>query len=104
MSQYLPSGGFEWKTDTSRFTQSFIQKLPYEGDQGYFIEATVSYPDELHNLHDQYPLCPDHKKVSNEDLSQYQIEQARKLGLKYNNGEKLIASLENKENYVFHFW
>ena len=104
MSQCLPIDGFEWEEDLSVFTSDFIKGLEREGTQGFFIEATVNYPKELHNLHDEFPLCPEHREITEEDLSPFQQEQANKLGLRVTKSRKLIASLHNKKKYVFHFW
>ena len=38
---------------------------------GYFLEVEPEYPDELHELHDDYPLAPEKPAVSSDMLSNY---------------------------------
>ena len=33
---------------------------------GYFLEVDLEYPDELHELHNDYPLAPEKIAVSHE--------------------------------------
>ena len=38
---------------------------------GYFLEVDLQYPDELHELHNGYPLASEKLAVSSDILSQY---------------------------------
>ena len=38
---------------------------------GYFLEVDLKYPNELHKLHNDYPLAPEELAVSSEMLSNY---------------------------------
>ena len=38
---------------------------------GYFLEVDLKYPDELHELHNDYPLAPEKLAVSSNMLSKY---------------------------------
>ena len=38
---------------------------------GYLLEADLKYPDELHELHNDFPLAPEKFAVSNDMLSKY---------------------------------
>ena len=51
MSQLLPTGGFKWVNDLSRFTPEEIARLAKSGSKGYLLEVDVKYPKELHDLH-----------------------------------------------------
>ena len=42
-----------------------------KGDTGYFLEVGLEYPDELHELHNDYPLAPEKLAVSSDMLSKY---------------------------------
>ena len=38
---------------------------------GYFPEDDLEYPNELHELHNDYPLAPEKVAVSSDMLSKY---------------------------------
>ena len=48
-----------------------------------FLEVYLAYPEDLHDLHNDYPLAPERNKIGNV--------------------EKLIPKLNNKTNYVAHY-
>ena len=49
----------------------------------YFLEVDLVYTEDLHNLHNDYPLAPERITIENV--------------------EKLISNLNNKTNYVVHY-
>ena len=66
MSEYLPYEGFEWLKNVDEFdVMSISEKHPI----GYFLEVDLEYPDELHELHNDYPLAPEKRAVSSDMLS-----------------------------------
>ena len=70
---------------------------------GYFLEFDLKYPDELHELHNNYPLAPEKRAVSSDMLSNYCKEIADKYEIKVGDVTKLIPNLGNKTNYVVHY-
>ncbi|CAH0555084.1 unnamed protein product [Brassicogethes aeneus] len=80
MSQYLPYGGFKWADPNLDVTQ-----IPDDAPEGYFLEVDLEYPQHLHDLHKDLPLCPEHQKPPNSKLS------------------KLMTTLHNKTKYVIHY-
>ena len=70
---------------------------------GYFLEVDVEYPDELHELHDDYPLAPERLAVSNDKLSKHCKETADKYGIKVGDAKKLIPNLGNKTTCLLHY-
>ena len=105
MSQYLPTGGFEWdkmETDCPEYWTQFIQGQQDEQDEGYIVEVDLEYPSELHDKHDNFPLAPEHLDIKREMLSSYQIELAEELEVKVG-GEKLCLTLNDKKNYICHY-
>ena len=70
---------------------------------GYFLEVDLEYPNELHELHNDYPLAPEKLAVSNDMLSTYCKNIADEYGIKVGNVKKLIPNLSNKTKYVLHY-
>ena len=69
----------------------------------YFLEYDLEYPDELHELHNDYPLAPEKLAVSSDMLSKYCKKIADKYEIKVGDVKKLIPNLGNKTNYVLHY-
>ena len=67
------------------------------------LEVDLEYPEELHDLHNDYPLGPEKVKVTKNMLSDY----CKKIAAKYNIStglvHKLIPTLKNKEKYALHY-
>ena len=65
MSEYLPYSEFEWLKNVDSFDEMSIDK---KSGVGYILEVD---PNELHELHDDYPLAPEKLTVTNNILSNY---------------------------------
>ena len=70
---------------------------------GYLLEVDHEYSDELHELHNDYPLAPEKLAVSSDMLSKYCKTIADKYEIKVGDVKKLILNLGNKTNYVVHY-
>ena len=70
---------------------------------GYFFELDLAYPDELHELHNDYPLAPEKLAVSRDMLSKSSKKIADKYEIKVGDVKKLIPNIGNKTNYVIHY-
>ena len=81
MSQKLPMNGYKWINFFSKFNEDFIKEYDKNSDIGYFFEVDIDYPEKLFNLQKDLPFLPKRKKV--------------------NKVEKLICSIEDKENILF---
>ena len=83
-SQKLPTHGFKWLTSGEMeklFNNQIVQvweKIPC------ILEVDLEYPKKLHDLHNDYPLCPERVECKNKV-------------------EKLIPNLRDKKNYVIHY-
>ena len=83
MSEKLPTHGFKWLTSgemENLFNNQIVQvweKTPC------ILEVDLQYPEELHDSHNDYPLCPERVNCDNV--------------------EKLIPNLRHKKNYVIHY-
>ena len=84
MSEKLPVHSFKWMTNQeieNIFNNQIVQvweKTPC------ILEVDLEYPEELHDLHNDYPLCPERVECDH--------------GVK-----KLIPNLRHKNNYVIHY-
>ena len=94
MSQPLPYGNFKW-VESDRV----IRKR--EGI-GHIYEVDLEYPEELHDLHNDFPCAPEKIKVDDDMLSNYCREIKDKFNISSGNVNKLIPTLNDKENYVLH--
>ena len=63
---------------------------------GYFLEADLEYPDNLHELHNDYPLAPKKFAVSSNMLSKYCKEIADKYGIKVGNIKKIDSEFKQQ--------
>ena len=81
MSQPLPTGEFRWvKCDSN--PNKLVEMFAAKKDYGYLLEVDVSYPKELHDLHNDLPfMC---------------------TKMKINGVEKLIPNLYYKRKYILH--
>ena len=100
MSEYLSYGEFNWLKNVDKFDVNSINE---KSDTGYFLEVDLEYPDELHKLHNDYPLAPEKLTVTNDMLSKYCKEIADKYDIKVGDVKKLIPNLGNKTKYVLHY-
>ena len=73
MSQPLPIKDFKWMNSN---------ELEKWEEHSCILEVDLEYPDDLHDLHNEYPLAPER--------------------IMANKTEKLIPNLNNKEKYVLH--
>ena len=100
MSGYLPYGGFKWLKNVEGFD---VNSISEESPIGYILEVDLEYPDELHELHNDYPLAPEKLAVSSDMLSKYCKKIADKYEIKVGDVKKLIPNLGNKTNYVVYY-
>ena len=70
---------------------------------GCFLEVDLKYPDELHKLHNDYPLTPEKLAVSSDMLSKYCKKFADKNEIKAGDVKKLIQNLGNKTNHEVYY-
>ena len=99
MSQRLPIGEFSW-ADPKDFTAEKVLSLGDEEDYGYLFEVDLRYPSELHDLHNDYPLCPEKMACQ---PSPFMEDMKTQFKLKPARVEKLVPNLNDKKNYVLHY-
>ena len=102
MSQHLPTGNFKWMSD-KEIEQIDLGKYKEDGKKGSILEVDLEYPQELHDIHNDYSICPEKVKVSNDMLSGYSKKIANKLNISIGLVNKLIPTLRDKKEYVLHY-
>ena len=134
MMKRLPYGGYEWMpnwemrvlfngrttmNDSKDFTHvsddfcctSFLEWLNRQvedQDKGFVLEVDIEYPDEIHDMMNDYPVAVERKEVWYTQLSEKQQELfeanygTEKKYTAYRT-RKLLPTLENKRNYVTHY-
>ena len=100
MSEYLPYEKFNWLKYVDELD---VMSINEKSDVGYILEVDLKYPNELHELHNYYPLAPEKRAVTNDILSNYCKSIADKYEIKVGDIKKLIPNLGNKTKYVVHF-
>ena len=101
-SQYLPTGNFKWMSD-KEIKQIDLGKYKADGKKGLILEVDLEYPQELHDLHNDYPLAPEKTKVSSGMLSEYCKKIADKYKISIGLVNKLIPTLRDKKEYMLHY-
>ena len=80
-----------------------VSLLSEKSPIGYILEVHLQYPNELHELHNDYPLAPEKLAVSYDMLSNYYKKTADKYEKKVSDVKKLVPNLGNKTNYILHY-
>ena len=88
MTKFLDGGKWRSKEDSKK---------------GMILEVDLEYPEELHDLHNDYPAAPEKVSVTNDMLSKYCKNISEKFGLSTGLVSKLIPTLGKKEKYVLHY-
>ena len=60
ISQPLPTGGFTWVD----INPAQLFELANRTDKGYLLEVDVSYPEELHDNHNDFPFMCEKMKIN----------------------------------------
>ena len=102
MSQYLPTGGFRWMKQ-NKIENLDLGKYHEESKKGLILEVDLEYPEDLHDIHNDYPLAPEKVKVTENMLSNYCKKIADKYNISTGLVHKLIPTLSKKEKYVLHY-
>ena len=81
-----------------------LGKYKTDGKKGLILEIDLEYPQELHDLHNDYPVAPEKAKVSRKNmLSGYFKKIAEKYNISIGQVNKLIPTLKDKKEYVLHY-
>lgn len=86
MREYLPQKDFVWLT-AEEVINFDVMQVSNTSDIGYVLEVDLTYPDYLHEFHNDFPFCPELMVPPNS---------------KFKN-PKLIPNLNNKHKYIIHY-
>lgn len=95
----LPYSNYKWVPEYKLSTFN-VSKIDLNSDIGYILEVDLEYPSNLHVIHNDYPLAPETKTITEKDLSDYSKKCCDNP--KNYKSQKLITSFEKKEKYVIH--
>ena len=56
-----------------------VNSISENSSNGYILEVDLEYPDELHELHNNYPLAPEKLEIANDMLSKYCSDIAKNM-------------------------
>ena len=102
MGQYLPYSKFKW-LDQKEIDKFDVKAINKNNSPGYILEFDLEYPDELHELHNDYSLAPEKLGISHDMLSKYYNNIANKYDIKNGGVNKLVPNLGNKSKYVLYY-
>ena len=99
MSKFLGTSEFNW-IDNEQFD---LNKYTRDSSKGCVREIDLEYPNELQELHNDYPLALDKIEIRREILSEYQLKIEDLYNILIGNVKKLLPNFINKEKYVIHY-
>ena len=97
MRQYLPISDFKWVKNINE-TEQKLMRIKSNSSTGYILEVDLEYPDELHDVHNDYPLAPEKIIIQKEWLSNYCLKIANEHNIIVASVKKLVPNLMNKKN------
>ena len=98
MVQPLPCGDFQWEKE--RDADTLIERYADNPGRGCIVKCDLEYPEHLHDAHNDYPLAPERKLVTQDMLSPYASQLQKQLEIGPDTVGKLVPNLENKTDYV----
>ena len=98
MSKSLPMCRCEW-LDPAIFV---LVKCEDDSLRGCLLEVDLEYPNELHELHNNYPLATDILKIKIEMLSNHQLKMLIIIIFLLVMLKKLVPNFFKTEKYVVH--
>ena len=102
MRQYFPIYNFKWVKDFNKIKQK-LMNIKNNSSTGSVLQVDLEYQQELHDIHDDYPLVPEKINIPKEWLSDYCLQIANVHNIAIGSVKKLVPNLMNKNNYMIHY-
>ena len=102
MSQYLSYANFKWVKNIDKIKQKSMN-IKSNSSTGYILEVDLESPQELHDIHIDYPLATEKINITKEWLSDYCLKIANANNITKGTIKKLVPNLMNTNNYVIHY-
>ena len=99
MIQYLPYKGFKW-LNQKEINKFCLNSIDENSSIRYIVEVGLEYPDELHELRNDYLLAQEKLEISHNMLSNYCSTIVNEYDIKIGGATKLVPNLGNKNKYV----
>ena len=82
-----------------------LSNIPHNSRIGFIVECDLTYPEHLHDAHNDFPLAAEKMVVQKSEWSPYMQKLATEngIGKNYRGVEKLIPHLGPRKHYVTHF-
>ena len=100
ITQYLLYDDFE-RMSEKEISEINFDLVSGDSNERYILEVDLEYPDDLHNLHNDYPLAPEKFKVSDDMLSNYCLSIAKEYGIRVGKVNKFIPNLKSKKIILY---
>jgi len=111
MAKLLPTGDFRWMKENNllqleqQLKAGDLHLLDLkDSERGCTVEVTLSYPPELHDLHNDLPLAPERIVPKQEWLSAENVKLQQMYNLPRPKEPKLLAHFHNRVKYKVHWY
>ena len=68
MRQNFPINNSKWVKNINKIEQN-LMRIKNNSSTGYVLEVDLEYSQELHDIHNDYPLAPEKINIAKEWLS-----------------------------------
>ena len=100
--RYLSINNLKWVKNIDKIEQK-LMRIKNNSSTGYVLEVDLEYPQELYDIHNDYPLAPEKMNVPKEWLSDYCLKITNVHNITTGKVKKLVPNLMNKNNHVIHY-
>lgn len=105
----LPISNYEWinqptLVNINRNPAQFLNNIQDNSSMGYFLEVDISFPSNIHDKLNSYPLAPYVRQVESTEVSRSQDILIDVLNSRSSlRFSRLIADLLPRKNYICHY-